>query len=138
MAVTTYGTLQLATFDGDVTLYDDGESLEPTSPIVPRLIDLLRKNVKIGIVTAAGYTTADKYHQRLHGLLDTIAADPLLSPAQKQSIVIMGGEANYRTSPPFSQLSQQQSRLSPVSPNNKKLTSPSLQSSPSLRPPLTS
>lgn len=38
MAVTSYGTLQLATFDGDVTLYDDGQSLEPTSPIVPRLI----------------------------------------------------------------------------------------------------
>lgn len=38
MAVTTYGTLELATFDGDVTLYDDGQSLEPTSPIVPRLI----------------------------------------------------------------------------------------------------
>ncbi len=40
MAVTTYGTLQLATFDGDVTLYDDGESLEPNSPIVPRLIGM--------------------------------------------------------------------------------------------------
>src|SRR5207247_1635674 len=38
MAVTTYGTLQLATFDGDVTLYDDGQSLEPTSPVIPRLI----------------------------------------------------------------------------------------------------
>lgn len=40
MAVTTYGTLQLATFDGDVTLYDDGESLEPNSPIVPRLLGM--------------------------------------------------------------------------------------------------
>lgn len=37
MAVTG-GTLQLATFDGDVTLYDDGQSLEPTSPIIPRLL----------------------------------------------------------------------------------------------------
>ncbi|KAH6630121.1 IMP-specific 5-nucleotidase [Chaetomium sp. MPI-SDFR-AT-0129] len=95
MAVTTYGTLQLATFDGDVTLYDDGESLEPSSPIIPRLLDLLRKNVKIGIVTAAGYTTADKYHARLHGLLDTLAATPDLTPTQKQSLLIMGGEANY-------------------------------------------
>lgn len=40
MAVTG-GTLQLATFDGDVTLYDDGQSLEPTSPIVPRLLGTL-------------------------------------------------------------------------------------------------
>jgi IMP and pyridine-specific 5'-nucleotidase len=46
-------------------------------------------------VTAAGYTTADRYYARLHGLLDAIAASPTLSPAQKQSIVIMGGEANY-------------------------------------------
>ncbi|KAL2150029.1 hypothetical protein VTH82DRAFT_7705 [Thermothelomyces myriococcoides] len=95
MAVTTYGTLELATFDGDVTLYDDGQSLEPTSPIVPRLIDLLRKNVKIGIVTAAGYTTADKYYARLHGLLDALANTTELTPAQKQSLIVMGGEANY-------------------------------------------
>lgn len=38
MAVTTYGTLQLATFDGDVTLYDDGQSLEDSSPVIPRLL----------------------------------------------------------------------------------------------------
>lgn len=37
MAVTG-GVLQLATFDGDVTLYEDGGSLEPSSPIVPRLL----------------------------------------------------------------------------------------------------
>ncbi|KAK0753587.1 IMP-specific 5-nucleotidase [Schizothecium vesticola] len=95
MAVTTYGTLQLATFDGDVTLYDDGQSLESTSPVVPRLLDLLRKNVKIGIVTAAGYTTAERYYSRLHGLLDAMANSADLTPAQKQNLVIMGGEANY-------------------------------------------
>ncbi|KAI1501603.1 IMP-specific 5-nucleotidase [Biscogniauxia marginata] len=95
MAVTTYGTLQLATFDGDVTLYDDGESLEPTNPVIPRMIDLMRKNVKIGIVTAAGYTTADRYYARLHGLLDAIAQSTVLTPQQQQNIVIMGGEANY-------------------------------------------
>ncbi|KAK0612287.1 IMP-specific 5-nucleotidase [Bombardia bombarda] len=95
MAVTTYGTLQLATFDGDVTLYDDGQSLEANSPVIPRLLDLLRKNVKVGIVTAAGYTTADRYHARLHGLLDAMANSAELTPAQKQSLVVMGGEANY-------------------------------------------
>ncbi|KAL2877943.1 IMP 5'-nucleotidase [Colletotrichum sp. CLE4] len=91
----TTTTLQLATFDGDVTLYDDGESLLPTSPLIPRLLSLLRRDIKIGIVTAAGYTTADRYYDRLHGLLDAIAASPDLSPSQKASIVIMGGEANY-------------------------------------------
>ena len=40
MAVTSYGKLQLATFDGDVTLYDDGESLEPTSPVIPRILGM--------------------------------------------------------------------------------------------------
>lgn len=95
MAVTTYSSLQLATFDGDVTLYDDGQSLEPSSPIVPRLLDLLKKNVKIGIVTAAGYTTADRYYARLHGLLDALASSTDLSPAQKANLLVMGGEANY-------------------------------------------
>lgn len=38
LAVARGGGLQLATFDGDVTLYDDGMSLEPESPIVPRMI----------------------------------------------------------------------------------------------------
>ncbi|KAI2467870.1 IMP-specific 5-nucleotidase [Annulohypoxylon bovei var. microspora] len=95
MAVTTHTSLRLATFDGDVTLYDDGQSLEPTSPVIPRMIDLMRKNVKIGIVTAAGYTTADQYYARLHGLLDAIASSTILTPQQRQNIVIMGGEANY-------------------------------------------
>ncbi|KAI0894417.1 IMP-specific 5-nucleotidase [Annulohypoxylon nitens] len=95
MAVTTHTSLRLATFDGDVTLYDDGQSLEPTSPVIPRMIDLMRKNVKIGIVTAAGYTTADQYYARLHGLLDAIANSTVLTPQQRQNIIIMGGEANY-------------------------------------------
>ncbi|KAK1974722.1 IMP-specific 5'-nucleotidase [Colletotrichum cereale] len=95
VTATPESPLQLATFDGDVTLYDDGESLEPSSPLIPRLLDLLRKDIKIGIVTAAGYTTADRYYARLHGLLDAIAASEDLTPAQKESIVIMGGEANY-------------------------------------------
>lgn len=95
MAVTTYSSLQLATFDGDVTLYDDGQSLEPNSPIVPRLLDLLKKNVKIGIVTAAGYTTAARYYSRLHGLLDALASSTDLTPTQKSNLLVMGGEANY-------------------------------------------
>ncbi|KAI1212782.1 IMP-specific 5-nucleotidase [Annulohypoxylon truncatum] len=95
MAVTTHGSLRLATFDGDVTLYEDGQSLEPTSPVIPRMIDLMRKNVKIGIVTAAGYTTGEQYYARLHGLLDAVASSTTLTPQQRQNIVIMGGEANY-------------------------------------------
>ncbi|CAM1501690.1 Fc.00g036740.m01.CDS01 [Cosmosporella sp. VM-42] len=116
MAVTN-GALQLATFDGDVTLYDDGQSLEPDSPVISRLLDLLRKNIKIGIVTAAGYTSADRYYERLHGLLDAIAESPDLDPIQKQNIIIMGGEANYLFE--FSPSSPH--RLAPV-PLNQWLT----------------
>lgn len=38
MGVTASGNLDLATFDGDVTLYDDGQCLEPDSEIIPRII----------------------------------------------------------------------------------------------------
>lgn len=96
MAVTaTGGALQLATFDGDVTLYDDGQSLEPSNPVVPRLLDLLRKGVRVGIVTAAGYATADRYYERLHGLLDAVAESTDLTETQRRNVVIMGGEDNY-------------------------------------------
>ena len=95
MAVTQGGKLELATFDGDVTLYDDGMSLEPSNPVVTRLLDLMRQGIKIGIVTAAGYTTADRYYERLHGLLDAIAESTELDDSKKNNIVIMGGEDNY-------------------------------------------
>jgi IMP and pyridine-specific 5'-nucleotidase len=47
-------------------------------------------DTKIGIVTAAGYTEAEKYYARLHGLLEAIKASTILTPAQKENIVIMG------------------------------------------------
>jgi IMP and pyridine-specific 5'-nucleotidase len=49
----------------------------------------------VGIVTAAGYTSADRYYQRLHGLLDAIAGSTTLDATQRQNLIIMGGEANY-------------------------------------------
>jgi len=95
MGLTSAGPVDLATFDGDVTLYDDGESLEPASPIIPRILCLMSNNVKIGIVTAAGYTEAERYYARLHGLLEAIKESTILSPSQKENIVIMGGESNF-------------------------------------------
>ena len=88
-------TLQLLTFDGDVTLYDDGASLLPTNPVIPRLIHFLSRNIRIGIVTAAGYTDASRYHARLHGLLDAIKTSADLTMPQKHSLIIMGGESNF-------------------------------------------
>lgn len=38
MGVAAAGALDLATFDGDVTLYDDGKSLEADNPVITRII----------------------------------------------------------------------------------------------------
>lgn len=53
-------------------------------------VDLMSHNTKIGIVTAAGYTEADKYYGRLHGLLEAIKASSILTPEQKQNLIVMG------------------------------------------------
>jgi IMP and pyridine-specific 5'-nucleotidase len=45
---------------------------------------------KIGIVTAAGYTEAERYYGRLHGLLEAIKTSTVLTPLQKENLVVMG------------------------------------------------
>lgn len=91
MSLINNSKLELMTFDGDVTLYDDGDSLDPENPCIPRILDLLKKGVKVGIVTAAGYTEAENYYNRLYGLLDAITENNI--PAGQ--LVVMGGEANF-------------------------------------------
>ena len=83
------------TFDGDVTLYDDGESLTYDNPVISRIVEIMARGVRIGVVTAAGYTDATRYYGRLLGLLDAVETSPLLSQAQKKNLVVMGGEASY-------------------------------------------
>ncbi|PGG99020.1 IMP-specific 5'-nucleotidase 1 [Helicocarpus griseus UAMH5409] len=87
--------VELITFDGDVTLYDDGASLTADNPVIPRIIRLLHQGKRIGIVTAAGYTEAPRYYERLHGLLDSVNKSPNLTTAQKDSLIVMGGESNF-------------------------------------------
>lgn len=87
--------VKLVTFDGDVTLYDDGACLMPDNPVIPRILRLLQQDRKIGIVTAAGYTDAPKYYERLQGLLDAIHVSPDLTAEQKQGLIVMGGESNF-------------------------------------------
>jgi IMP and pyridine-specific 5'-nucleotidase len=94
MSLIRSGPLELVTFDGDVTLYDDGMSLADDSPAIPRILGLLRKGTKIGIVTAAGYTEARRYYERLHGLLDAVRLSDLPSTL-KENLVVMGGEDSY-------------------------------------------
>lgn len=95
MGLARSGQVELITFDGDVTLYDDGMCLTDDSPMVSRLIALLRRGTRIGIVTAAGYTDPQLYHNRLKGLLDAMHADESLDPELRKNLIIVGGEANY-------------------------------------------
>ncbi|KAJ5985990.1 hypothetical protein N7499_007717 [Penicillium canescens] len=87
--------VQLVTFDGDVTLYDDGACLTADNIVIPRILRLLQQDRKVGIVTAAGYTEAPKYYERLQGLLDAMHYSTVLTTAQKQGLIVMGGESNF-------------------------------------------
>lgn len=87
--------LDLVTFDGDVTLYDDGTNMTSDNPVISRIIRLLQQDIKVGIVTAAGYTDEAKYYERLRGLLDAVHESSDLSDTQRSSLIVMGGESNY-------------------------------------------
>ena len=89
------GPLELVTFDGDVTLYNDGESLLQDNPVIDRIIGLLKQGIKIGIVTAAGYTDASKYYGRLSGLLDLVKSAVTKGLVSNPTLIVLGGESNY-------------------------------------------
>lgn len=100
MAVTSNSQLllKLITFDGDVTLYEDGKSLTPESPLVGDLIKLLSMNLFVAVVTAAGYPGhqgAFEYHRRLAGLIEALRKNDILLDKQKSNFLVMGGESNY-------------------------------------------
>ncbi|KAL1591835.1 IMP 5'-nucleotidase [Nothophoma quercina] len=94
MSLVRNGPIELVTFDGDVTLYDDGMNLLPENPIIPKILQLMRRGSKIGIVTAAGYTEASRYYGRLFGLLHAIQESDLPLES-KQGFMIMGGESSF-------------------------------------------
>ncbi|KAG0231484.1 IMP 5'-nucleotidase [Actinomortierella wolfii] len=88
-------TLSLITFDGDMTLYDDGMSFSESSPLIASLITLMRANLRVAIVTAAGYPgDASKYEERLAGLLSAFTAQNL-PEEMLQRFFVLGGECNY-------------------------------------------
>lgn len=95
MSLVRAGPLHLVTFDGDVTLYDDGDSLTAENPVISRILGLLERGIKVAIVTAAGYTESEKYHGRLYGLLDAMRAAVIERRLEKPNLVVMGGESNY-------------------------------------------
>ena len=109
MSLVRGGRLQLVTFDGDVTLYDDGDVLREDNPCIPRIMDLLQNGTMVGIVTAAGYTEANKYYDRLYGLLETVARhDP--NGELENHLIVMGGESNFL----FRYSSKAEHKLEPV------------------------
>ena len=95
MSLIRNGPLELITFDGDVTLYDDGQSLSEENLVIPRIIDLLKRGIKVGIVTAAGYTDASKYYSRLQGLLEIVRRAVFDGSMSDPDLIILGGESNY-------------------------------------------
>uniref|UniRef100_A0A093UWE5 IMP-specific 5'-nucleotidase 1 n=1 Tax=Talaromyces marneffei PM1 TaxID=1077442 RepID=A0A093UWE5_TALMA len=95
MGLVRSSAISLLTFDGDVTLYEDGCCLVDDDPVLPRLMRLLGQGKKIGIVTAAGYTEPSHYYVRLKGLLDAVRNDTSLTPDQKSGLIVMGGESNF-------------------------------------------
>ena len=95
MGLVRNGPLELITFDGDVTLYDDGRNLDQANPVIRRILNFLLRGIAIGIVTAAGYTEAANYHNRLHGLLDAVKAGVAEGELSHPRLVVLGGESQY-------------------------------------------
>ncbi|KAJ1663093.1 IMP 5'-nucleotidase [Coemansia sp. RSA 1813] len=87
--------LRLVTFDGDMTLYDDGQNFEADSDLTRLLVSLLQRGIAVAIVTAAGYgTDAPKYEARLSGLLHGFAEAQLDAKAVGR-FYVLGGECNF-------------------------------------------
>lgn len=88
------GSLQLVTFDGDCTLYSDGDNLKDTE-LAWGICVLLKNNVNVALVTAAGYgLDAAKYENRIAMLLESFDKNNIPAEA-KQRFFVLGGECNY-------------------------------------------
>lgn len=86
---------KLITFDADGTLYADGAHLEQDDVMIGHIINLMRNNIHVAIVTAAGYPgEAHKFEKRVEGLLKAFRRYNL-SPNVLSRFHLMGGECNY-------------------------------------------
>lgn len=75
--------------------YADGKDFEHGSALSLLLIGLLKSNLTVAIVTAAGYgEIPSMYEGRLSGLLHGIKSSDL-TDKQKSSFLVMGGECNF-------------------------------------------
>ena len=79
----------------DLTLYDDGKSLAVGDAVISRIFRLLSKNMSVAIVTAAGYTDASRYYERLYGLLEALREAVNSGSMAQPQFAVMGGESQY-------------------------------------------
>lgn len=84
--------LQLATFDGDETLWPDRTILGPDNPLVDLLRELLHSGIHVALVTAVGFPESEPYEERLRALLDVLGQD---SPPGSGDLLCVGGQSNY-------------------------------------------
>jgi IMP and pyridine-specific 5'-nucleotidase len=98
VAAAATGGLRLVTLDADDTIYSDGGSLDPSSPMISLITRLLVRGVNVALVTAASYPgQPERFEARLAGLLSALAfaiecgapAEPLLTRFK-----VMGGQCN--------------------------------------------
>ena len=65
------------------------------NPVIPRILDLLARGTKIGIMMAAGYREAKRYYGRLSGLLEAIKSAVTTQQVTDPELIILGGESNF-------------------------------------------
>lgn len=72
-------------------------NLDDNNPVIPKILDLLKRDMYVGIVTAAGYSekSGEKYMMRIKGLIDAIIQSKAITDEQKSNLLVMGGESNY-------------------------------------------
>lgn len=87
--------LRLVTLDGDQTLYEDGGNLAADAVLVTDLVGLMDRGVIVAVCTAAGYTQAERYEARLHGLLEGMRSIPQPPGAAPRRFYVVGGESNF-------------------------------------------
>ena len=78
-----------------MTLYDDGKSLAVGDAVISRILKLLSQDVNVAIVTAAGYTDASRYYERLLGLLEALKEAVSSGSMKSPQFAVMGGESQY-------------------------------------------
>eukprot|EP00981_Chlorochromonas_danica_P011412 scaffold3999_cov196-Ochromonas_danica.AAC.8 len=115
--------LDLITFDGDQTLYSDGGNFDAENDeLALGIINLLINNVKVAVITAAGYgLDGSKYEIRLAGLLERFVQEDM-EASQIENFYVFGGECNYLLRAKLIQISDHQPPQPPHSHTQHETT----------------